>query len=86
MCTGIAKLRRAGDQIAIERNQERNELRYARQELLKAVREKESAEMDAQETRSRNMCLARNTDLSICWMMYCVAILLIDLGLRVFGI
>ena len=33
MCTGIEKLRRAGDQLAIERNQERNELMRLRKEL-----------------------------------------------------
>lgn len=84
MCTGIEKLRRASDQVAIERTQERTELIQARKELVKAVREKESSEMDAQDTRSRNMLLARNADMSNMWMCASLMVSFVLLGLLVY--
>lgn len=84
MCTGIEKLRRAGDQLAIERTQERNELMRLRKELSRAIKEKEEAELDAKNKTQRNMCLTRNAGVSHCWMIYSIMISFCLCGLLVY--
>ena len=84
MCTGIEKLRRAGDQLAIERNQERNELMRLRKELSLAIKEKEAAELDSKNKTQRNMCLTRNAGVSHCWMIYSNMTSVVLFGLLVY--
>ena len=84
MCTGMEKLRRAGDQLAIERSQERNELMKLRKGLSQAIKEKEAAELEAKNKTHRNMCLTRNAEVSHCWMIYSIMISFCLCGLLVY--
>lgn len=77
MCTGIEKLRRAGDQPAIE-------LARVKKQLAQAIKEKEAAELETQNTKQRCMCLTRNADFSNCLMCASLMIAFVAVGLLVY--
>ena len=76
MCTEN-KLRRAGDQPAIE-------LARFKKELAQARKEKEAAELETQTTKQRCMCLTRNADVSNHGMCAALMIAFVAVGLLVY--